>query len=126
MSDELYYYLSADYSATGEGNTICLLITRAYPKIDRDYIVKPDFDLNTGLYNPGKLRYPREKVAILEFEELFDTFWASGAEVRTRGDFIKRYDRYVPEIVKKLTGEEKPINMPGNFQWHAQLHVNYS
>ncbi len=43
MSDEPYVFVACDYSATGEGRTICLLVTRAYP-YSEDYVKPSWFD----------------------------------------------------------------------------------
>jgi hypothetical protein len=118
-----YYYVASVYSATGEGLTISLLVTRAYPKHNRDYKVAPSFD-DTG-YNPGELKYPQEEVALLEFAEIFDPFWASGAEVMERDDFMKKFEKHIPERVKDLVSDDYKDH-PGNFSWNCHFHVNYS
>lgn len=116
-----YYYVASTYSATGEGLTISLLITRAYPKLDRDYKVEPGFDDNG--YNPGELKYPQEKVALLEFAEIFHPFWTEGAEVLEQEEFMKKFGQFVPERVQAIVTNE---DAPGNFQWNSHYHVNYS
>jgi hypothetical protein len=116
-----YYYVASTYGATGEGLTISLLITRAYPKHDRDYKVEPSFDDNG--YNPGELKYPIEKVALLEFAEIFHPFWAQGAEVMTQEDFMKNFEQFVPDRVKAIVDSN---DAPGNFSWNSHYHVNYS
>jgi len=121
MSTAKYYYVASAYSATGEGLTISLLITRAYPKSNRDYKVAPSFD-DSG-YNPGELKYPMKRVALLEFAEIFDPFWAHGAEVLEKQDFFEKFEKFVPEQVKFLLDRDES---PGNFSWNSQYHVNYS
>lgn len=118
-----YYCVASVYSATGEGLTISLLVTRAYPKHDRDYKVLPSFDDNG--YNPGELKYPQEKVALLEFAEIFHPFWASGAEVIEQDKFIEKFGEFVPDRIKKLINSEGDM-IPGNLQWNTHYHVNYS
>jgi hypothetical protein len=121
MSTAKYYYVASAYSATGEGVTISLLVTRAYPKSNRDYKVAPSF--NDSGYNPGELKYPMERVALLEFAEIFDPFWAQGAEVLEKQDFFEKFGKFVPEQVKSLLDRDES---PGNFSWNSHYHVNYS
>lgn len=116
-----YYYVASVYSATGEGLTITLLITRAYPRRDRDYKVEPSFDDNG--YNPGELKYPQEKVALLEFADIFHAFWAGGAEVMEKDQFMEQFGEFVPNRIKKII---ESSDAPGNFQWNSHYHVNYS
>lgn len=118
-----YYYVSSVYSATGEGVTVSLLITRAYPKHNRDYKVAPSFDDNG--YNPGELKYSQSKIALLEFADIFHPFWASGAEVMEQEEFMEKFGEFVPDRIKKLINSEGDM-VPGNFQWNSHYHVNYS
>lgn len=118
-----YYYIASVYGATGEGVTVSLLITRAYPKLDRDYKVQPSWDDNG--YNPGELKYPQERVALLEFAEIFHPFWAQGAEVLTREKFLQDYGQWIPDRIRELTDNDNK-QPPGNLQWNSHFHVNYS
>jgi hypothetical protein len=116
-----YYYVASTYGATGEGLTVSLLITRAYPRRDRDYEVEPTW--NDNGYDPGKLKYPQEKVALLEFAEIFHPFWTDGAEVFEKEEFMRTFGHLVPEGIQKLV---EGTDAPGNFQWNSHYHVNYS
>ena len=46
-NEELYQFLACDYFATGEGRTVMLLITRAYPHAD-DYETPGDADTDNN------------------------------------------------------------------------------
>jgi hypothetical protein len=118
-----YYYVASTYGATGEGITVSLLVTRAYPKLARDYKVEPSWDDNG--YNPGELKYPQSQVALLEFADIFHPFWAQGAEVMSREKFMTDYDQWIPERIKILT-DAANNHPPGNFQWNTHFHINYS
>lgn len=118
---ELYIYVASDYCATGEGRTVSLLITRAYPRKE-DYLVEPRFDFETG-YHPGELKTTPSKIALREFYELFGDWYSHGAEVLTKEEFFHRYDCMTPVIVKNLINTDDP---PGNFNWYTQGHYNFS
>jgi hypothetical protein len=125
MDEELYQYLACDYFATGEGRTICLLITRAYPKPD-DYEVAPDFitDENGKMeYVPGKLKNSRKLIAARQFGERFGGWYLQGAENLPREEFFTRFGRLLPEMVVKLLDSE---DIPGNFHFSQEFHFNYS
>ena len=107
LTEELYQFLACDYYATGEGRTVCLLITRAYPTVD-DH---PD--------NTPAVR------AALEFASEFDSFYLQGAENLTREEFLKRFGHHLPDYVHNIlnagVGE-----IPGNFNFKQTLHLNFS
>ena len=109
-----YYYVSSLYFATGEGMTINMLITRAYPR-PQDYKDKTYSELiNTG-----------EDRAIREFGEKF-SHWASfGAEILSREEFLKRHRNHLPQYVEKVIMDDTEL-APGNFNYFAQIHTNYS
>jgi len=62
-------FVVCDYSATGEGRTICILITYALPRYE-DYEVAPSFERGDDgklIRVPGVLKLPEQSnvVAIL-------------------------------------------------------------
>lgn len=124
MSD-LYQYMYCDYFGTGEGRTLCVMITRAYPKQD-DYEVPPDFvtDENGKMtYVPGKLKYSQKLIAAREFAERFGLYYAQGAENLSKEEFLTRCGRLIPEMVLKLLNSE---DQPGNLSFSQEFHFNYS
>jgi hypothetical protein len=123
--DEFYQYLASDYSGTGEGRTMCLLITRAYPKRD-DYEIQPDFATDeTGkmVYVPGKLKYSQKFIAAREFKERFGDFYIHFAENLSKEDFLTICGRLLPEMVLKLVNSE---DQPSNLYFAQEFHFNYS
>jgi hypothetical protein len=123
--DKHYQYLASDYAATGEGRTMCVLITRAYPKRD-DYDVAPDFveDVEGKLqYVPGVLKYSQKFIAAREFKERFGDFYVEFAENLSKEEFFTRFGRLIPEMVVKLHNSE---DTPGNFYFAQEFHFNYS
>lgn len=111
----------SEYYATGEGQTISILITSAYPKYDRDYISKPKYNLETGEYDPGELKYTHEEIAKIEFINLFGTYFAQWAEILTLEQLLQKYEKCVPEMVINILKSK-----PANLNWYSQIHVNFS
>src|SRR6056297_3222304 len=102
MKEELYQFLACDYFATGEGRTISLLITRAYPRTDdyEDVKVMPP-----QIKNSAKVRAARE------FGEKFGGWYLQGAENLPREEFLQRFGNHLPEYMSKLLnaeGEDRP------------------
>ena len=130
VEEEKYQFVFSDYFGTGEGRTVSLLITRAYPK-DDDY--EEDSRNKSYMGEDGKFyfvmptlkehRTPRYRAA-REFAELFGGWHASGAEFLSRDEFLTRCGRFLPQHVVKFledTGDDS-----GNFNYYSQYHVNYS
>ena len=124
-TEELYQFLACDYFATGEGRTIMVLITRAYPKQD-DYDIPPDFKEDAEgkmQYVPGVLKNSAKFRAAREFIEEFGGWYAQGAENLSREEFIQKFGRFIPEIVLNLLNSE---DQPGNLSFKQQFHFNFS
>lgn len=116
-----YFYVAADYYATGEGRTIMLLITRAYPRSE-DYEVQGGFV--DGKWTPGVLKDNINERLIREFATRFDSYYAIGADILSREEFMKRFGQYIPISVVKLLDEEEFV--PGNLFYSSEFHVNFS
>jgi hypothetical protein len=124
-NSEAYQFIACDYYATGEGRTICLLITRAYPKPD-DYEVVPTFtkdDDGKIVHVPGVLKHSRKLIAAREFSERFGKFLTQGAVNLSREDFFNRFSRLIPDMTVKLLNSK---DTPGNFYFAQEFHFNYS
>lgn len=118
MSDELYQFLVADYFATGEGRTVMLLITRAYPHADdyEDYVLTsspPQYVVK----NSAKFRAARE------FIEEFGSYYAQAARNLSREEFLAGYCHFLPEVTKNMLTSE---SQPGNMNFKQQFHFNFS
>lgn len=122
--DDLYCFVSCDYYATGEGNTRCFLITRAYPRAG-DYEVQPETIYSNGeyTYNPGVVRIGPGFRAIREFAEVFGSFYARGAELHTYENFMTKYGHHLPEYLRKNLESDDP---PGNLNYFSSIHMNFS
>jgi hypothetical protein len=117
-------YVVSDYSATGEGRTVMILITRARPRLDLgDYEVEPSFTEQE--YNPGVEKTTPEQRAMREFSREFGGYMAMGAETLDRSEFFHRFGNHVPEYLYKLTDPENTDRPPG-FNYKSQIHLNFS
>ena len=124
MNDELYQFIACDYFATGEGRTVMILVTRAYPHAD-DYETQGNFD--NGVYTPGTLKkgHTPKVIAAREFAEQWGGYYLQGAENLPREEFLKRFGHHLPEYVHNmlsLEGNERP----GNFNFKQSFHMNFS
>ena len=124
MNDELYQFLVADYYATGEGRTVMLLITRAYPHAD-DYETPGSYV--DGVYTPATMKkgHTPKVIAAREFIEQFGGYFAQGAENLPREEFLKGFGHHLPEYVHKILAAEGN-ERPGNFNFKQSLHLNFS
>lgn len=98
-------YLVTNYYATGEGSTVCMLITKAYPK-----------------NNDGIDKTP-EEIALNEFREKFGGYLALGVENMPKDKFIERYKNHLPEFVLRFIQED---GKAGNFNFSQRFHINFS
>ena len=122
VTEELYQFVVSDYYATGEGRTIMLLITRAYP-LGSDYITESHFD--DGKFVLGELGNTAKFRAAREFIDEFGGYYAQGAENLSREEFLKRFGNHLPPYTEKILSPE-PGNGPGNFNLKLQVHLNFS
>jgi len=111
---DLYKIIVSDNFATGEGRTVYILITRAYPHTT-DY----DEDFKVKSSSTPEFR------AMREFIDKHGAWVATIATFITKEDLLKRYKHYLPEYAIKLIMDDS-IDGPGNFNYSASFHVNYS
>lgn len=117
-------FVVSDYSATGEGRTLSLLITYAYPRAE-DYEESPRYDFETATFYPGKLKATREAIALREMEEQIGNYFNSGSEILSQKDFLDRYRHYIPEyLAKRIEDNENP--KAGNLYYFSTFHINFS
>lgn len=110
-------YLICDYFATGEGRTISILITMAYPKTE-DYIERPS-DKNGWV---GVLNKTHSEIAKREFTEKFGEWFAIGCDEVEEDIFLEKYASLLPTpALNIIKGERKP-----SFSFFQQLQFNYS
>ena len=107
--DEYWMYMVADYGATGEGQTYCLMITQALARGD-DY--GPD-----DTYRPITTKQYR---AVREFHEQFGTWMLHGIRFVSREDFHMSYAYFIPPVMMKLSNGKCYKN------FYTQIHYNFS
>lgn len=101
-------FLVSNYFATGEGNSVCLLVTKAYPR-------KEDYLEDGELANSAEFRAARE------FIEQFGGFYAMGVENLPKEEFFKKYKQYLPSFLERLVEEGA-----GNINYSMKFHLNFS
>jgi hypothetical protein len=116
MADPIF--VVSDYYATGEGCTISILITRAFPRQD-DYDLSPSYS-NSG-YDGGTLKNSANFRALREFIELFGGWYGHGAEILSKDEFLSKAGKYIPDMVVKMLDEPS-----GHLHYHSQFHINFS
>lgn len=125
-----YVYAVCDYSATGEGRTLSLLITRATPRQDLgDYEVEPSFVHNgtNWEYDPGVLRVTPHEIAVRELiEHGVDKYFLTGVEFLTHDEFMNLYDYHIPEYVLKMINPDSGDLGPANLHFFLTVHYNFS
>lgn len=100
-------YLVSDYHATGEGRTICILITKAYPRLVD--------------YKDSKLINSEEFRACREFTENFDSYYLPIAVFLDVEEFFKVYGRYVPLFLETMVHSDI-----GNLNYAMKFHFNFA
>jgi hypothetical protein len=108
-SEDSYIFMAAEYYATGEGRSVSLMVTDAYPSMI-DY---EDKDCKKQLITT------REYRAIREFREKFDQFMTFGVEFYSEKDFINRYKLFLPPtLIDELQRKR------GMIYYYSKFHLN--
>jgi hypothetical protein len=124
MAEDRNIYVVCNYGATGEGNTVMTLITRANP-LSSDYVKQSWIDENGHFRYESETKNTPQERALREFEQIFGDWYAKGAEILDRNEFFHRYSDYVSPMLYKLCDPEDSYYPPG-FNWYGSLHMNYS
>jgi hypothetical protein len=109
--NEHLMYMSSSYYGTGEGQTVCLMVTQALPTaldFNRDG-PSPDIPINTKAYR-----------AVREFMDTFGTWHCHGLDFHTQDDFYNEYGQYLPPIMDRLRKSRCYMN------FHTEVHFNFS
>jgi hypothetical protein len=109
--DEYWVYMVADYFATGEGQTTCIMMTQAIPYGD-DF--PPD--------GPDKYKAitSQEYRAVRKFHEKFGTWMLYGLRFLTKEDFYTEWAFYIPPVVMKVS------NAKCYKDFYTEIHYNFS
>jgi len=93
-------YIVGNYAATGEGMTVSMLVTRAYPAVHQRNL-------------------SREDIALEQFSEVFGEFFGVTGEVVTREEFTNVCGQWLPQLLLQMIEEDA-----WNIRWFSQVHVN--
>jgi hypothetical protein len=106
--DEYWRYMIADYFATGEGRTLCFLMTQALPRGD---------DFGEDRYRPITTKEYR---SVREFHQKFGGWMLHGATFLSREDFFEKYSIFLPPKLIDLKDKNCYMN------YYSELHFNFS
>lgn len=96
----MYYTVTCNYFATGEGATDCILI---------------------GLFK-------NREEAMAEFKLLFGDYFAIGAVIEEGVVINMTNSHLIPDLIKKIIDEiiKGSPHQPSNFNYFTSFHANYS
>jgi hypothetical protein len=112
--NDSWMFLEAEYYGTGEGQTICLQMTQANPRGDKD-----DFDRTLPYPDNYKPITSKQYRAVRGFHKLFGTWHLHGLRFHTREAFFDRYANQLPAILVKLKDQQCFL------EYHSELHYNF-
>lgn len=128
--EERYQFLISEYYATGEGRTLAILITAAYPHHDdySDESKNKSYTTEEGKFHfvmpTLKEGVTAKTIAKREFTEKFGYHLAIGVKFITRKELLAELGAYLPEIVRHFLSSDQ--DDAGNFNYFSKYHVNYS
>ena len=109
--DEHWVYMVSEYFGTGEGQTVCIMMTQAFPGHPED------FETSTNKYVACTTKEYR---AVREFHEQFGTWMLHGLKFLTKEDFFGDFAFYIPPMMIKLSNE------PCYKTFYTKVHYNFS
>jgi len=109
--DEYWVYMVSEYFGTGEGQTVCVMMTQANPGHAED------FETSTNRYVPCTTKQYR---AVRAFHEQFGTWYLHGLRFLSKEDFFSEYSYYIPPAMMKLS------NKSCYKDFHTHVHYNFS
>ncbi len=112
--DESWMFMEAEYYATGEGQTVCLQMTQADPRGDKD-----DFDSTLPYPDNYKTLTTQAYRAVREFHDNFGTWHLHSLRFHTREAFFTRYANQLPSSLVKLKDQQCML------EYHSELHYNF-
>jgi hypothetical protein len=107
--DEHWVYMVSEYFGTGEGQTVCVMMTQATPYGD-------DFS-EENRYVPINSQQYR---AVRAFHEQFGTWHLHGLRFLSKEDFFSEYSYYIPPAMMKL------LNRSCFKDFYTRVHYNFS
>lgn len=109
--NEHWVYMVSEYFGTGEGQTVCVMMTQANPGHAED------FETSNNRYVPCTTKQYR---AVRAFHEQFGTWHLHGLRFLSKEDFFGEYTYYIPPAIMKLS------NKNCFKEFHTRVHYNFS
>ncbi len=109
--DEYWVYMVSEYFGTGEGQTVCVMMTQANPGHPED------FETSTNKYVACTTKQYR---AVRAFHEQFGTWHLHGLRFLSKEDFFSEYSYYIPPAMMKL------LNRSCFKDFYTRVHYNFS
>ena len=106
--EEYWRYMIADYCGTGEGHTVCLMVTQANAYGD---------DYGEDKYKPSNTKSYR---AVRQFHQQFGSWYLQGIRFLPREEFYMTCAYYIPPVLMKLA------NAKCYKEFHTKVHYNFS
>ena len=108
---EYWVYMVSEYFGTGEGQTVCIMMTQANPGHPED------FETSTNRYVACTTKQYR---AVRAFHEQFGTWHLHGLRFLSKEDFFSEYSYYIPPVMMKLS------NKSCYKEFYTKVHYNFS
>ena len=109
--DEHWVYMVSEYFGTGEGQTVCIMMTQAAPGHAED------FETSTNKYVACTTQQYR---AVRAFHEQFGTWYLHGLRFLSKEDFFAEFAYYIPPVMMKLS-KSKCYK-----EFYTEVHYNFS
>jgi hypothetical protein len=109
--DEHWVYMVSEYFGTGEGQTVCIMMTQAAPSHPED------FETSTNKYVACTTKQYR---AVRAFHEQFGTWYLHGLKFLSKEDFFTECAYYIPPVMMKLS------NKSCFKDFYTRVHYNFS
>jgi hypothetical protein len=107
--EDQWVFLVSDTYGAEDGRTVCLMITRALPSCKEDVIADGNSLIPTNSQNHR---------AKHQFCKEFGPWYSLSAEIISRGDFFNRYEEYLPEKLKELSGKCCDLEYSSKFHFN--------
>lgn len=111
IDDDPWMFMVSDYSASGEGRTVCLMMTTANPNYPEDFVN------SENNYVPSTTQEYRAR---RKFKEKFGDWYVNGLEFLTKEQFFNKYSLFLPQKLVNLKDKLCSI------EYHSELHFNFS
>lgn len=91
----MIYFGISEYYATGEGRAIMIMLSK---------------------------NHKNEDGFVEAFKDKFGHYYSSGLELKDKDIFMKEYDKYLPEHVKKYLEKDDAFA----YEYYSSVYINYA